>query len=155
MLAVIAAKVPFKPNLVRLSEKIGIHRNSIGNYFHYLEEARLISLLYPSGFSVATLQKPGKVFLNNTNLMYAHAENETQIGSIRETFVLNRLRTLHNVCQPKSADFEVDGKIIFGLGGSGKGTRQIHGLKNAFIIKDAIEYPVANAIPLWMIRMLY
>ena len=46
-------------------------------------------------------------------------------------------------------------KFVFEVGGSGKGTKQIAGLKNAFILKDNLEYPVGNAIPLWMIGLLY
>ena len=155
LLYIIAVQVPFKPNLVALSEKTSIHRNSISNYLYFLEEARLVSLLYPSGSSIATLQKPEKVFLNNTNMMYAFAEGTPQTGSIRETFVNNQLKVLHHLTMPKTADFEIDGKLIFEVGGSGKGLKQISGLPNAFVIKDNIEYPVANAIPLWMMGMLY
>ena len=83
----------------------------------------MISLLensnrYPSGNSIATLQKPEKVFLNNTNMMYALSENTPNIGSIRETFVNNQMRVLHHLTQPKTADFEIDGKLIFEVGGT-------------------------------------
>ncbi len=155
LLYIIAQQVPFKPNLIKLAEKTGIHRNSLSNYLYFLEEARLISLLYPSGSSVATLQKPEKIFMNNTNLMYALAGNTTQTGSIRETFVNNQLNAVSQVKQPKSADFETDGHMIFEVGGSSKGLKQISGLTNAFLIKDLVEYPVSNTIPLWMIGMLY
>jgi predicted AAA+ superfamily ATPase len=39
LLYVIAQQVPFKPNIVKLSEKTEIHRNSLNNYLHYLEQA--------------------------------------------------------------------------------------------------------------------
>lgn len=155
LLYIIAEQVPFKPNLMKLAEKTGIHRNSLGNYLYYLEEARLISLLYPSGNSVATLQKPEKIYMNNTNLMYALTGKTAQIGSIRETFVNNQLNIVARVKQPKSADFETDGNMVFDVGGSGKGLKQISGFTNAYLIKDKIEYPVTNNIPLWMIGMLY
>lgn len=155
LLHIIAGQVPFKPNLIKLSEKSGIHRNSLGNYLYFLEEARLIKLLYPSGNSIATLQKPEKIFLNNTNLMFALAAENPSIGAIRETFAYSQLNVSHFVSQPKTTDFEIDNKLIFEVGGSGKGTKQIAGLQNAFIVKDNIEYPVANAIPLWMIGLLY
>jgi uncharacterized protein len=155
LLNIIAQQVPFSPNLVKLSEKAGIHRNSIGNYMYFLEEARLLSLLQPSGISISMLQKPEKIFLNNTALMYALSIESPQIGSIRETFVNNQLRVSHQVTKPKAADFEVDGKLIFEVGGSGKGIKQISGIPKSYLIKDNIEYPVANAIPLWMIGMLY
>lgn len=155
LLHIIAGQVPFKPNLIKLSEKSGIHRNSIGNYLYFLEEARLIKLLYPSGSSIATLQKPEKIFLNNTNLMFAMATENPATGAIRETFAYSQLNVSHIVSQPKTTDFEIDNELIFEIGGSGKGTKQIAGLPNAYIVKDNIEYPVANTIPLWMIGLLY
>ena len=155
LLYIIAQQVPFKPNLMKLAEKTGIHRNSLGNYLYFLEEARLISLLFPSGSSTATLQKPEKIFLHNTNMMFALSGNTPQVGSIRETFVNNQLSVIHQVRQPKSGDFETDGKMIFEVGGPGKGLKQISDLPNAFLIKDNTEYPVSNIIPLWMIGMLY
>ena len=66
-----------------------------------------------------------------------------------------QLNVAHIVTQPKTTDFEIDNELKFEVGGSGKGTKQIAGLQNAFIVKDNIEYPVANAIPLWMIGLLY
>ncbi|MFM7106908.1 MAG: ATP-binding protein, partial [Flavobacteriales bacterium] len=64
---VIAQQVPFKPNLVKLSEKTDIHRNSLNNYIHFLEQAKLIVALQPAGKSTAILQKPEKIYLHNTN----------------------------------------------------------------------------------------
>ncbi|MDP2423383.1 MAG: AAA family ATPase [Bacteroidales bacterium] len=87
LLYIIAQQVPFKPNLLKLSEKSGIHRNSIGNYLYFLEEARLIRLLHPSGISVAILQKPEKIFINNTNLMFAMTLGSPILGTLRETFI--------------------------------------------------------------------
>lgn len=155
LLYIISQQVPFKPNLIKLSEKSGIHRNSIGNYMHFLEEARLIRLLYPSGISIATLQKPEKVYLNNTNLMFALANEKPSTGTIRETFVYSQLNVHHLVTQPKVGDFETDEGLIFEVGGTGKGSKQISGQKNARIVMDNIEFPVSNAIPMWMLGFLY
>ncbi|MBK7697074.1 MAG: ATP-binding protein [Saprospiraceae bacterium] len=69
-----------------MAEKTSIHRNSLNNYLHYLEQAKLISLLQPAGKSVASLQKPEKIYLNNTNLLYALAEKQVDKGNLRETF---------------------------------------------------------------------
>ena len=155
MLNIIAQQVPFKPNLQKLSEKSHIHRNSLGNYLYYLEEARLIRLLAPSGISTSTLQKPEKIFLNNTNLMYALSNEQPGKGTIRETFVYSQLAPNHKVNFPKTGDFEVDDKFVFEVGGAGKNRQQIKGLPNAYIISDDIEFPVSNAIPMWILGFLY
>lgn len=155
LIYVIAQQVPFKPNISSLATKTGIHRNSLNSYLHYLEQAKIISLLYPAGQSTATLQKPEKIFLNNTNLLYALAEQQAKIGAIRETFFLSQLSQLNNVHMPKQGDFLVNNTYTFEVGGKGKTKRQISNINNSWLVKDDIETPVAGAIPLWMFGLLY
>ena len=152
---VIAQQVPFKPNISSLSAKIGIHRNSLNNYLYYLEQAKIISLLFPAGNSTAVLQKPEKIFLNNTTLLAALAEQQSNIGTVRETFFLSQLQPLHKVHLPKQGDFFVNGKYTFEVGGKGKGQKQLDGIENAWVVKDDIEFPMLKTIPLWMFGLLY
>lgn len=155
LMYVIAQQVPFKPNLVALAEKTSIHRNSLNNYLHYLEQAKLISLLQPAGKSVASLQKPEKIYLNNTNLLYALAEKQVDKGNLRETFFLSQLNAVHKMAMPKQGDFFVDNKYTFEVGGKDKSKKQIAGIKNAWVVKDDLEFPVGNNLPLWMFGCLY
>ena len=155
LMYVIAQQVPFKPNLVALAEKTSIHRNSLNNYLHYLEQAKLISLLQPAGKSVASLQKPEKIYLNNTNLLYALAEKQVDKGNLRETFFLSQLNAVHKMAMPKMGDFIVDHKYTFEVGGKDKSKKQIEGIKNAWVVKDDLEFPVGNDLPLWMFGCLY
>ncbi len=155
LMYVIAQQVPFKPNLVALAEKTSIHRNSLNNYLHYLEQAKLISLLQPAGKSVASLQKPEKIYLNNTNLLYALAEKQVDKGNLRETFFLSQLNAVHKIAMPKQVDFFVDNKYTFEVGGKDKSKKQIAGIKNAWVVKDDLEFPVGNNLPLWMFGCLY
>jgi predicted AAA+ superfamily ATPase len=152
---VIAQQVPFKPNISNLATKTGIHRNSLNNYLHYLEQAKIISLLFPEGQSVAVLQKPEKIFLNNTTLLNALSAEESSVGTVRETFFLSQLVSFHKVNMPKKGDFLVNGKYTFEVGGKGKGQKQIAELENAWVVKDDTEFPVNKAIPLWMFGLLY
>lgn len=111
ILGIIAHLTPFKPNISELAEKTGINRLTLYNYLHFWEEARLIQLVYPSGISTSTLQKPEKIFLENTNLSFVLSDtNNPNIGSVRETFVLNQLRNAHQVEILKSGDFLVNNK---------------------------------------------
>lgn len=155
LIYVIAQQVPFKPNISSLATKTGIHRNSLNSYLHYLEQAKIISLLYPAGQSTATLQKPEKIFLNNTNLLYALAEQQAEIGAVRETFFLSQLSQLNKVHMPKQGDFLVNNTYTFEVGGKGKANRQISHVKKSWLVKDGIETPVSGVIPLWMFGLLY
>ena len=155
LLYIIAQNVPFKPNLKKLSEKSNIHRNSIANYLHYLEQARLLWLLYPAGISIATLQKPEKVFLNNTNFIYALTMDKPSAGTTREVFFSNQLHVNHKLNIPQKGDFLVDDQYIFEVGGKNKTNNQISGIPHSYVVKDDLEYPAGNALPLWLFGFLY
>ena len=155
LITIIAAQVPFKPNYAHLSEQTGIHRNSLTNYMHYLERARIANLLYPKKYSTASLKKPEKVFLENTNLMFALAPFLPQTGALRETFAYNQLFHSHTVSAPTKGDLEVDGKWIIEIGGPGKGRRQIQSEAQGIVIADGIEYPEPGKVPLWMLGVMY
>lgn len=152
---VIAQQVPFKPNISSLAIKTNIHRNSLNNYLYYLEQAKILSLLFPAGNSTAVLQKPEKIFLNNTTLLAALAEQKPNIGTVRETFFLSQLQPLHKVQLPKQGDFYVNDTYTFEVGGKGKGQKQLEAIENAWVVKDDIEYPMLKTIPLWMFGLLY
>lgn len=155
LLYLVAQQVPFKPNIQKLAQKTDIHRNSINSYLYFLQDARLIELLHSMGNSISTLQKPEKVFLENTNLLYALSEEQPSLGSVRETFFVNQLSLQHTVHHSPKADFIVDGKYSFEIGGKNKDQKQIIDLKDAWVVKDNIEFPVAKTIPLWLFGCLY
>ena len=155
LMYVIAQQVPFKPNIVKLSEKTEIHRNSLNNYLHYLEQAKLISLLQPAGRRTSTLQKPEKIYLNNTNLEYALAETQVEKGNLRETFFYSQVAVIGKIDMPKQGDFLVNNRYTFEVGGKDKSRKQLTGIKNAWVVKDDLEYPVGGELPLWMFGFLY
>ena len=152
---VIAQQVPFKPNISSLAIKTSIHRNSLNNYLYYLEQAKILSLLFPAENSTAVLQKPEKIFLNNTTLLAALAEQKPNIGTVCETFFLSQLQPLHKVQLPKQGDFYVNDSYTFEVGGKDKEQKQLEAIENAWVVKDDIEYPMLKTIPLWMFGLLY
>jgi len=155
LLYIISQQVPFSPNLSDLARKTTIHRNSLNDYLYYLEEARLLYLLQLKNYSVASLQKPEKIYLNNTNLLYALSEDNPNSGTIREVFFYNQLAGLHQISQSKEADFLVDNKYTFEIGGKNKTMTQIKDVENSWLVKDDIIQPTGRTIPLWMFGFLY
>jgi len=155
LIYVVAQQVPFKPNLVALANKTDIHRNSLNNYLQYLEQARLISLLQPAGKSVAVLQKPEKIYLDNSNLLFALVEQQVEKGNLRETFFRSQVNVVSKINMPISGDFLVDNKYTFEIGGKSKSQKQIAGIKNSWIVKDDLEFPIGNNLPLWMFGFVY
>ncbi|MFC3416228.1 ATP-binding protein [Algoriphagus hitonicola] len=154
LLYIIAQQVPFKPNISSLANKTSIHRNSLALYLQYLAEARLLELQYPEGISVSTLQKPEKIFINNTNYLFALAEKSPEIGSVREIFFQSQLRVNHQISYSKTVDFLVDQEFHFEIGGKNKSRKQITG-GNHFLVKDDLEFPAGKNLPLWVFGFLY
>lgn len=155
LLYVIAQQVPFKPNINSLASKTNIHRNSINNYLYFLQEARLLYLLNKEGNSTVVLQKPEKVFLENTNLLFALSDEGPEMGTVRESFFNNQLQVQHTVSYSEISDFEIDGKWLFEIGGKNKARKQIAGTSNGYLVKDDLEFPTGNAFPLWAFGFLY
>jgi predicted AAA+ superfamily ATPase len=155
LLYVISQAVPFKPNISSLADKIQVTRKTILDTIVYLQDAGILKLIYKDQFGVSLLQKPEKIYLENTNFAYALSGNEPNIGNIRETFFLNQLSAQHKVTYHDRADFTVNDKYVFEIGGKNKTKSQIVGLENAFVVQDDIAFGVDNTIPLWLFGMLY
>ncbi len=155
LLRIIAHSPPFKPNISKLSERIGVERKTLQRYLHYLDRARLLRLATLPEGNTSILQKPDKVFLENPNLYYALAGEEPQRGSLRETFFLNQVSASHQVSLHRKTDFLVDEKWSFEIGGRAKSKAQIKELENAYIAADDIEIGYGKTIPLWLFGFLY
>ncbi|MCF8302995.1 MAG: AAA family ATPase [Bacteroidales bacterium] len=155
LLYIISHSVPFKPNISELSRKIGIVRDTLLRYLHYLEQAQLILSLNSPVKGLSYMSKPAKLYLNNGNLFYAINPNIPEKGTLRETFFLNQLSAKQQVDYSKEGDFRVDDQYIFEIGGKNKTTYQISGLENSFLAIDDVEYGYKNRIPLWMFGFLY
>ncbi len=155
LLLVISESVPFQPNISRLSNKIGVTRDTIIRHLNYLERARLIALLQSGTKGISKMAKPEKIYLNNSNLLYALQPGLINPGTVRETFFQSQLSVGHKIELPPKGDFIVDGNFLFEVGGKNKTRKQIAGIDNAFIVSDEIEYGFKNKIPLWLFGFLY
>lgn len=159
LLLVIAESAPFIPNISRLSERIGINRVTLLNYLHYLEDAGVIHSLFKDAKGISRLQKPDKIFLENTNISYAISYGDHQVnkGNLRETFFVNQLSQSHRVTYPKKKDFLVNDSILFEVGGINKETAtNVSGESYPiYFALDDIEYGHRNQIPLWLFGFLY
>ncbi len=156
MLGAISTTVPYVPNLRRLAEMMHItdHRTLL-KYLHLLEEAALVTLLRSDAKGNKILQKPDKIYLNNTNLSRALGLSESDAGTERETFFLSQASMAGQVRYPKEGDFLVDNEIVFEIGGKRKSGRQLRDGIHAYIAADDIETGFASKIPLWLFGFLY
>ncbi len=154
LLGVVSRSVPFKPNMSTLATVLDTSRNSIPDFFIYLEEAGLIAQLRDKTGGVRGLGKVDKVYLDNTALIYNLAGDEAEIGNVRETFFINQMRINQEVIASSVSDFEI-GEYTFEVGGRNKKQKQIEDLDNGYVVKDDIERGYLNVIPLWMFGLNY
>lgn len=155
LLVVVAESVPFKPVMQKLADVTGVSRNYIQDYLLHMERAGMIAQLRDAAAGIRGLGKTEKLYLDNTNLIYALSPaGRADIGNVRETFFMNQLRVVGDVMSSPVSDFLVDG-MTFEIGGRKKGHKQISGVDNGYIVKDDIESGYANVLPLWAFGLLY
>ncbi|MCH8535641.1 MAG: AAA family ATPase [Flavobacteriaceae bacterium] len=155
LLFVISSNVPFTPNILKISEDIQLHRNALVRALQLLDRAALIRTIYKHSRSISLLNKPDKLWMHNTNLMFAISGSEVEIGTIRETFFMQNLAHKHQLSLPKKGDVLVDHKYVFEIGGKTKTKKQIAKLDHAFVVKDDIEVGFQKNIPLWLFGFIY
>ena len=155
LLVIISESVPFVPNIVNLSQKIEIHRTTLMSYLFYLQELGLTYHLLKEARGSVRLQKPAKIYLENTNLMYVLSSFSANRGNVRETFFANQVGYKHKISFHEKTDFLVDYTYAFEIGGKDKSKKQITGIENAYIVSDEIEYGYQNKIPIWLFGFLY
>lgn len=154
LLAIIAKSVPYKPNMTSIATVLSASRNNIADYCLFIEEAGMITQLRDATGGIRGLGKVNKIYLDNTNLIYNLANDNSNSGNIRETFFLNQLRVKYDMVASPVADFMI-GDYTFEVGGKNKGLKQIQAVDNAFVVKDNIEQGYLNTIPLWAFGLTY
>ena len=156
LMEVLSSIVPFTVDATKMAKLIGINRNTVVEYLYHLGKSKLLNLLFSDLINVKKMQKPDKIYLENSNMLYALSSRPVDIGTARETFAVNQLSFGHTVeYGKKNGDFKVDGKYIFEVGGSGKTYDQISDIPNSYILADDIETPYRSKLPLWAIGFAY
>lgn len=155
LLYIISQSVPFTPNISKLSERMKVPRNSILKALDLLDQSQTISLLKQNTKGISYLQKPEKIYLQNTNLAWLLSEKQPDTGNLRETFFYNQLKVKYEVSSSKFSDFIVDNSYTFEIGGPNKTAEQLAGIPNSYIAADAIKGGSGNKIPLWLFGFLY
>ncbi len=162
LLSVIMENVPFIPTMSRLKKSVDVKDDrTLKEYLSHLDDAGLITLLMKSSLSMKNIDKPEKIYLANTNLMYITTPD---IGNVRETFFVNQLgnyylqkNTLDNkgIYVSNKGDFYLEEKYVCEVGGKGKSFKQIKDLEHSFVIADDIELGFGKKIPLWLFGFMY
>ncbi len=154
LLGVLSQLAPYKPSIDKLAQEVGVSKNNLPEYLNMLDSAGMISQLRDDTSRLRVLGKVEKIYIDNTNLMYAMTGERTNIGNVRETFFQNQMRLTGKLTNSRDSDFCI-GPYTFEIGGKNKGQRQIATVPDSFVVKDDIEYGSANILPLWQFGLTY
>lgn len=154
LMQIVSQISPFKPNYSDLARDLSVARNDLKDYLYYLEKSGMTQGLTAADRGLNLLAKVEKIYLDNTNLMYALCGSQADTGNLRETFFYNQMKVHNKVYSSDVSDFTIDSHT-FEVGGKKKGKRQISGLEDAYVAKDDVEYAYTNTIPLWAFGLNY
>lgn len=154
LLHLLCSSVPLELNIQNIAQSAAISRNTLYSYLYYLQKANLVEIIGGNFANKKLLNKPDKIYLENTNLYNILCSNKN-IGSIRESFFVSQIKIGHNIKYAQKGDFIVDDKYTFEIGGKNKGFEQVKNIENSFVVADDIEVGFGNKIPLWLFGFLY
>jgi predicted AAA+ superfamily ATPase len=151
LLATNAINTPCSPNVSQLSVDIETSRATVMNYIKYLKDARMLNWLYSIDESFP--KKPEKIYLQNTNQMYAIWPNNVSRKALCETFFVNNMvrdRKIHSGNQHD--EFLIDEKYSFCV--VAKDEKRKNNTKG-YLAVDMIDVGNEKMIPLWLFGFLY
>ena len=154
LLEVICESKPFEVNYTKIATLAEISRVKLYDYISYLKDAQMLLLVDENITGLKKVQKPAKIYLNNTNLLSAYCQN-SEIGTKRETFFANQVAATSQLHITKQGDFLVDKKYTVEIGGKNKSFKQIKDIEDSFIVADDTEVGSNNKIPLYLFGFLY
>ena len=154
LLEVICESKPFDVNYTKIAALAEISRVKLYDYLSYLHDGQMLLMVDEDANGLKKVQKAAKIYLNNTNLLFAYCES-CEIGTIRETFFANQVSHTYKLNISKQGDFVVDKKYTLEIGGKNKGYEQIKDIPNSFVAADDITMGSGNKIPLWLFGFVY
>ncbi|MCT4614013.1 MAG: AAA family ATPase [Marinifilaceae bacterium] len=154
LLYLIASNAPLQPNVSKLANSVETSRATIMNYLRYLQNARLIHLLASRNEEKDSSKKPSKLYLNNTNLLYAISPDNVNKQHLCETFFYNQIHGGRIVTDAQNGEFTVDKEYIFKISEQ-EIDDDFRKSNNQFIASDMIEKGKGNQIPLWLFGFMY
>ena len=154
LISLIARTTPFTVNVSRIATTLECDRQTVHKLLRTMQRASLINMLFKGKNNMQQLVKPEKVYLENTNLIYALA-SDINIGNVRETFFANQMFNAHELAFSGSGDFLIDNTHTIEVGGHRKSFEQIKDMPDSYLAVDDIEIGNGSRVPLWLFGFLY
>lgn len=141
------SKVP-TINIEAMCREWGIGKQKLYSILNAMEESGIINIVHKE-LVPKTYSKGAKILFSDP-VVYSVFNGE--MGNFREAFVVSTLKEKGKIIACKNeeeGDFIFEG-IKIEIGGKNKKKKS-----SDFVLKDDIDVPVRNSIPLWMLGMLW
>lgn len=152
-----ATSQPGSVNINRLAQSLKKDNTTIADYVQILKDTGLLRFLIKDKRGHALVRDAEKIYLDNTNLLYALNEEigkEPFTGLIRELYVISNLQNAgYHVFFSQKADLKCKG-YTFEIGGRSKTSAEIKQLEQGFIVKDDILIGDKKTIPFYLFGFL-
>lgn len=133
-------------NVDSMCREWGVGKPKLYQLLYAMEEVDLLNIVRKEGVE-KTYSKGSKIFLADPAFYFVF-EGET--GNFREAFTVFALKErIRATKKEEEADFVLDG-VKLEIGGKSKSAKH-----SDYVIKDDLDLPVRNSVPLWMLGMLW
>lgn len=153
-----ATSLPGSININSIAISLKKDHTTIADYIQILRDTGVLRFLLINKQGHALVRNAEKIYLDNTNLLYALNDEigrEPFTGVLRELFIISNLQNAnYHVFYSKEGDIICNNQTLE-IGGKKKTTAQIKETKNAFLIKDDLLLGNPYTIPLYLFGFLY
>lgn len=135
-------------NVESMCREWGVGKQKFYQLLQTMEEIELVNIVRKKRVE-KPFSKGEKIFLSDPAMYYAF---EGEIGNFREAFVVFALKEIGKIYAVKNeeeGDYVFEG-IKIEVGGKSKKKKS-----SDFVIRDDVDLPVRNVIPMWMLGMLW
>jgi len=152
-----ATAQPGSVNINRLANSLKKDHTTIAEYVQILKDAGLLRFLLKNKQGHALVRNAEKIYLDNSNLLYAlnkEVGKEPLIGAVRELFVIGNLQNAgYQVFYSTAGDIECNGSVLE-IGGKNKNFSQLKTAPSGYLVKDDILIGGPKTIPLYLFGFL-
>lgn len=153
-----ATSLPGSININNIAKSLKKDHTTIADYVQILRDTGVLRFLLADKSGHALVRDAEKIYLDNTNMLYALNEEigkEPLIGVIRELFVINNLQNVGNhVFYANEGDIACN-DVRFEIGGKNKTFEQIRSVTDGYVVKDGVLIGDTKTIPLYLFGFLY
>lgn len=135
-------------NVESMCKEWSIGKPKLYQLLRAMEQVGLINIV-PKGKVERPYSKGSKMFFADPTLYYVF---EGEVGNFREAFIVFALKEkgkIYAAEDEREADFIFEG-LKLEIGGKKKSSKS-----SDFVLRDDIDLPLRNVIPLWMLGMLW